>query len=72
MAAVGPLARQAYKRIMWAARDYPGGAEKIRAQAKAAIRKHQNESDPQKIKELMVCVCVICVEAERERGDSSD
>lgn len=51
---VSPLARQVYKRLMWAARDYPGGPDKIRAQAKAAIRQHQHEKDPEKIKELMV------------------
>lgn len=51
---VSPLARQVYKRLMWAARDYPGGPDKIRIQAKAAIRKHQHEHDADKIKELMV------------------
>lgn len=50
----GPIARQVYKRIMWAARDYPGGPERIRTQAKAAIRKHQHETDPSKLRELMV------------------
>lgn len=39
---------------MWAARDYPGGMEKIREQAKAAIRKHKDETDPQKIQALKV------------------
>ena len=60
-AVVSPLARHIYKRIMWAARDYPGGSEKIRSQAKAAIRRHRDEGDPAKIKELMVRLLFVYV-----------
>jgi hypothetical protein len=40
-----PLVRDAYKRLMWAGRTYPGGLEAVRQRAKQEFRARKVETE---------------------------
>jgi hypothetical protein len=48
-----PVARTLYKQVLYAGRNYPGGLDTIRQQAKQFAWRYRNVQDPQEVEKII-------------------